>query len=211
VNSQIIRDIFSEVPHPKSKHLLETRSETFGMTFVARFFLVLACAAALATTASAAVFQYTVPVAAGNKKSEAFLWIPAEAKQVRGVVMAGMTLAEREIVKDAKIREACAGESLAIVFLRCGLNAADLQKILDDFASVSGYRELSVAPLFFVGHSAGGPQAKDQAIKHARRCFGLMQYRGGHPGVGPPGGAEPAPQGVPALMMLGQFDEFAKS
>lgn len=181
------------------------------MNFVCRFLSVLACASVFAPPAWAAVFQYTVAVAAGNKESAAFLWIPSSAKQVRGVVVAGMTLAEREIVKDMAIRQACADEGLALVFLRCGLNAADMQKTLDDFAKVSGYRELSVAPLFFVGHSAGGPQAKDQAIKLAHRCFGLMQYRGGHPAVGPPGGPEPVPPGIPALMMLGQFDEFSNS
>jgi hypothetical protein len=62
-----------------------------------------------------------------------------------------------------------------------------------------------VAPLFFVGHSAGGPQAKALAVKLHDRCFGVMQYRGGHPG-----GDEPVPPGVPALMMLGQFDEFGQ-
>jgi hypothetical protein len=75
--------------------------------------------------------------------------------------------------------------------------------VLNDLARVSGYRELPVAPLMFVGHSAGGPQAKGLAIKMADRCFGLVQYRGGVPG-----GDESVPPGVPVLMMLGQFDEF---
>lgn len=35
------------------------------------------------------------------------------------------------------------------------------------------------------------------------RCFGLVQYRGGVPG-----GEEAVPPNVPALMMIGQFDEF---
>jgi len=153
--------------------------------------------------AAASVFQYTVPVTTEKNLSAAFLWIPSEARQVRGVVMAGMTLMEREFVKDPLIRKACADEQLAIVFLKCGLGAADLQKVLGDFAKLSGYRELPMAPLFFVGHSAGGPQAKARAIGMSSRCFGLMQYRGGVPG-----GQESVPPGVPALMMVGQFDEF---
>ncbi len=56
--------------------------------------------------AAAAVFQYAAPVAMGKGQSEAFLWIPPEAKQMRGVVMAGMTLMEREFVKDPVIRKA---------------------------------------------------------------------------------------------------------
>jgi hypothetical protein len=158
---------------------------------------------ATAATAPGAVFQYAVAVETAKGPSAAFLWIPPEAKQVRGVVMGGMTLMEREFAKDPAIRKACADQRLAIVFLKCGLGGADLQKVLDDLAKMSGYHELSFAPLAFVGHSAGGPQAKACAAKMAARCFGLVQYRGGVPG-----GGEAVPPGVPALMMVGQFDEF---
>lgn len=133
----------------------------------------------------------------------AFLWVPPRTPQVRGVVMAGMTLMEREFAKDPIIRRACAGAGLAIAFLKCGLGSVDVQAVLDALAKASGYRELSLAPLFFVGHSAGGPQAKACALKFAERCFGLVQYRGGAPG-----GQPALPPGVPALMMVGQFDEF---
>ncbi len=152
---------------------------------------------------SAAVFQYAVPVATSKGERSAYLWIPPEAERVRGAVLGGMTLMERELAKDERIRRACADKQLAVVFLKCGLGATDLQKVLDDLAKASGYRELSAAPLMFVGHSAGGPQAKACSIEMGDRCFGLVQYRGGVPG-----GSEPVPPGVPALMMLGQFDEF---
>jgi hypothetical protein len=114
-----------------------------------------------------------------------------------------MTLMEREFVRDESIRRACAEEHLALVLLKCGLAATDIQQVLDDLASLSGYGELRAAPLMFVGHSAGGPQAKACAGKLAGRCFGVVQYRGGVPG-----GEDAVPPGVPALMMLGQFDEF---
>ena len=153
--------------------------------------------------ASAAVFQYSVPVTTPKNSSSAFLWIPADAKQVRGLLVAGMTLMEREFAKDAAIRKACADAGLGILFFKCGLGDVDLPRVLLDFARISGYGELPVAPLMFVGHSAGGPQAKALAIKMADRCFGLVLYRGGVPG-----GKESVPPGVPVLMMLGQFDEF---
>lgn len=114
---------------------------------------------------SAAVFQYAVPVTTAKGQSAAYLWIPPMALQIRGVVMAGMTLMERQFAEDAQIRQACAAQQLAIAFLKCGLSATDLQQVLDDLAVRSGYRELSVAPLLFVGHSAGGPQAKAAAIR----------------------------------------------
>jgi hypothetical protein len=157
----------------------------------------------LACVASGAVFQYRVAATTERGDSAAFLWIPPKARQVRGLVVAGMTLMEREFAKDAQIRRACAEQQLAVVFLDSGLGRCDLPKVLANLAEVSGYRELPVAPLMFVGHSAGGPQAKALAVKMADRCFGLVQYRGGGPGDAPP-----VPPGVATLMMVGQFDEF---
>jgi hypothetical protein len=160
----------------------------------------------MSTIVSAAVFQYSVPIETSRGERSAFLWIPAGAKQVRGVVVGGMTLMEREFAGDECIRQACANQQLAIVFLKCGLGQTDLQKVLNDLAKVSGYHELIVAPLMFIGHSAGGPQAKALAVKMQARCFGLVQYRGGVPG-----GTDPVPPGMPVLMMVGQFDEFGRT
>src|SRR5690349_16125672 len=89
----------------------------------------------MANAASAAVFQYSIPVQTSKgPASEAFRWIPPDAKQVRGVVLAGMTLMEREFVKDPQIRQVCGQQQLALVFLKCGLGAVDVQKLLDDLA-----------------------------------------------------------------------------
>jgi hypothetical protein len=166
--------------------------------------LVLSAAGA-GSPCRAALFQYSVVAQTESAPTSAFLWIPAEAPQVRGVVLLGRTLAEATIAGDPTVRAACRDAQLAIVYVNDGLAAVDVQKVLDDLADVSGYRELRVAPLFFVGHSAGGPQARELAVKMAPRCFGLMQYRGGVPG----GGNDRVPDGVPSLMMVGQFDEFA--
>ena len=160
---------------------------------------------------SPAVFQFAARVKTGKGERDAHLWIPPRAEQVRGVLLVGMSSAERELVKDAAVRRVCGDESLAIIFMKAGIAAVDVQQVLDDFAAASGYHELSVAPLFFMGHSVGGPQAKAAAVRFRDRCFGVMQYRGGSPGV-PANDVDPdpVPPGVPALMMLGQFDEFGK-
>ncbi len=168
-------------------------------------------AAADGGSTTAAVFQFATVVKTSAGERDAFLWIPPQAQQVRGVLFTGMSSAERELVKDAAVRRACREESLAIVFLQTGISSVNVQQVLDDFAAASGYQELSVAPLFFVGHSAGGPQAKAAAVAHRDRCFGVMQYRGGSPGIQANSlDPDPVPPGVPAVMMLGQFDEFGK-
>jgi hypothetical protein len=165
-----------------------------------------ACLTILAASclpALGAVFQFAAPVTTASDPSTALLWIPPHVPAVRGVVLAGATLMEGEFVKDPHLRQTCADQALALVYLKCGLGAADLPKVLADLAGLSGYREIATAPVFFVGHSAGGPHAKAAALKFREKCFGLIQYRGGGPWDG-----EPLPAGVPALMMVGQFDEF---
>lgn len=154
---------------------------------------------------SAAVFQVAVSVETRRGPRQAFLWIPPEAQKVRGLVVGGMTLAERELARDPLIRQACREEGLGIVFLTCGLGGTDLQVALDRLARESGFEEIATAPVLFFGHSAGGPQALRRASEMASRCFGLVQYRGGGPGREPP-----LPPGIPALMICGQFDEFGK-
>jgi len=87
-----------------------------------------------AGSAQAAVFQYAVPISTTRGESTAYLWIPPQAPQVRGVVLGGMTLMEREMAQDERIRQACAQQQLAIVFLKCGLGRADVQGVLDKLA-----------------------------------------------------------------------------
>lgn len=174
------------------------------------FVRALSIAVVIATNASAAVFQFSIDVETKKGNRGAFLWIPPKAEQIRGVVIGGMTLMEREFAQDPRIRQACADEQLAIVFLKCGLGATDIQAAIDRFAEVSGYRELSVAPLMFIGHSAGGPQARRRVREYAERCFGLIQYRGADPGDVDHDRTESIPPGIPALMMIGQFDEFGR-
>lgn len=164
----------------------------------------------LAATVLAAVepvFQYRLVLPNADPKKparEGLVWIPPATKTIRGALLSGMTLMERDMSRDAKVRAVCAEEGLAIVFMRSGLgDEVQVRQAMEQAAQVSGYEELAKAPMLFVGHSAGGPQAKALAISYAQRCFGLIQYRGGMPG-GEPG----VPAGIPCLAMVGQFDEF---
>ena len=182
-----------------------TTAWSSGVTISCRLFFCLVLVAMQIQVASAAVFQYAATINSTKGERMAYLWVPPAAKQIRGVVIGGMTLAERELAQDPQIRRACADEQLAIVFLKCGLHEVDVPGVLESLAKVSGYRELATAPLLIVGHSAGGPQARETARKLADRCIALVQYRGGCPGD-----EEPLPPGIPALMMIGQFDEFGK-
>ncbi|MEX2382125.1 MAG: hypothetical protein WD490_07065 [Opitutales bacterium] len=154
--------------------------------------------AGLLLPARAVVFQYVIDLEREHQR--VFLWIPAEAAEIKGVLVAGTTSIEKDVVRDPRVRAVCNEKSIAILFGTPGLNGFFNQELLDRFAEKSGYGELSTAPLFFVGHSAGGPQAKEQAKRFADRTFGLMLSRGGIP--------DPEPGTFPTLALSGQFDEF---
>ncbi len=155
-----------------------------------------------------AVFQHVLRVDISNAKGETqshslHLWAPAESLRLRGLVVLGETSLENPISRDPAVRAACERQDLGILFAKASVAALDLDTILPQLAEASGWEELPELPLFFVGHSAGGPAARAMAIRHAGRCFGLMQSRGGGP-MGDP----PFPEQIPSLMIVGQFDEF---
>jgi len=138
-----------------------------------------------ATHLSAAVYQWSVPLEGKDKESRAFLWIPPSCKQVRGLILANQVILEDLFCANNQIREACTKENLGIVLVFRGPftqfnydegkgSFSQLQKILDDLAAVSGYAEISKAPLFTVGHSGGGNGAWNMAYCRPGRVFGIL-------------------------------------
>ncbi|MEI8293215.1 MAG: hypothetical protein WCG66_04385 [bacterium] len=105
----------------------------------------------------------------------AYLWIPPDCKQVRGILVFGNNVPESWLAGHPAIRQVCTEQNLAIVFtspsfLLQNVNQADkriltntqkanyhidfLQQILDELAAKSGYAELSAAPWLPIGESA---------------------------------------------------------
>jgi hypothetical protein len=112
---------------------------------------------------SNSVYQYSVPV--GDR--QAFLWVPPDCKNVRGVIISLSNLLERRWLEDPMIRKTAAEEGLGIIWVGPGKSSpltADmkpgageqLQKMLKDLAAESGYREIEFAPILPMGHSANG-------------------------------------------------------
>lgn len=179
--------------------------------------LTLGLACLLCIPAAAEVYQYAVPAtSADGKDITAYLWVPPEADRLRGVLVGGMTLMEPEFSRDPIIRQACAGEKLAIVFFSPSLDALFnykekksgdlLLKALDDLAEASGYRELAAAPLFPYGHSVSTLFASHVACWRPTRCFGVLLFKGGI--SIPASDPEASLRGVPILAVKGQFEEF---
>lgn len=112
------------------------------------------------------VYQYSVQ--AGSRR--AYLWIPPECRQVRGVIVALSNMLERRWLEDPVIRHTATSESLGILWIGPALRNEvpsitanfdkgeedKLQQIFNDLAEVSGYSELRDVPIISMGHSANG-------------------------------------------------------
>ena len=163
------------------------------------------------------VYQYAVPARdVAGKEITAFLWVPSEAKRIRGVLIGGSTLMEPEFAGDPVIRKACAVEQLAIVYFSPSLDAvfdykekksaALLQQALDALAEASGYREIAVAPLFPFGHSVGTIFASHVVCWNPEALFRALLFKGGI--RIPPTILTPPLWVYPFWAIKGQFEEF---
>jgi hypothetical protein len=161
-----------------------------------------------AAPVGAAVYQYVVPV--GNQ-GHAFLWIPPNATQVRGIICSSQNLLERNWLEDPIVREAAAAENLGIVYLANGGSAITWEmkpesvkafaKMLNDLASESGYGEIAFAPILWMGHSQNGRTWIHAAAMPDRTiaAFPIRTY--------------PMPEtsnfaGIPLLYLVGQTTEL---
>jgi hypothetical protein len=97
-------------------------------------------------------------------KSTAYLWIPEQCEQLRGLLLMGQNIPEHGLVGHPSIRQACAENSLGIVWFTPRfmsvktLNDADkmvafLQQFLDALAMKSGYDEVATVPWLPMGES----------------------------------------------------------
>lgn len=157
-----------------------------------------------------AVYQYSVRT--GSRR--AYLWIPPPCQYVRGVIVALSNLTERNWLEDPLIRQTATAENLAIIWVgpggRDALLTADmkpgagkaLQQMLDDLAEVSGYPEISQAPLLSMGHSANGHFSWRVPEWDASRVIAAFAFK-----------TIPLPDslgftGVPLCYMVGQTTEW---
>jgi hypothetical protein len=111
------------------------------------------------------LYQYSVKV--GTRY--AYLWIPPDCIQVRGVIVSLANLLERSWLEDPLIRQTATETGLGIIWVGPAQRGdqsftADMkpgmekvfQQMMDDLARESGYPELENAPVIPMGHSANG-------------------------------------------------------
>lgn len=158
------------------------------------------------------VYQYSVMVGS----SRAYLWIPPDCKQVRAVIIALNNLTERMWLEDPLIRKTAAQEGLGIIWVgppknkneellnadMSGNSGEALNKMMDDFAAISGYPEIARAPVIPTGHSAHGHFSWSVANWNPDRVVAAIAIK-----------TIPLPdsfrfKNVPVLYMVGQTTEW---
>jgi len=192
-----------------NSYLVYSNSENALKTIslFASFIIIFASSAIAADTSS--VYQYSA--VAGSRR--AYLWIPPRCTYVRGVMMAMSNLTERAWLEDPIIRQAAAEECLGVVWLGEGkgsdlnsdMNAAGgaaLDQLFQNLADESGYKELAIAPMIAMGHSANGPFSWNMAKLHPERVIAAIPIK-----------TLPLPEsigflGVPLLYLVGETTEW---
>lgn len=195
--------------------------EVRGRLVVTGWFL-LAAAVGRLSAAEPAVWQWSVPVG----ESRAYLWIPEDCERVRAVLFAQHNMIERRIMEHPEMRRTLADCGIAEVFVFPSKDPVFdfnhgagewFQQAMDRLASVSGYEELSEAPVAPMGHSAHSSFPWNFAAWNPGRTLAVMSVKGDAPLTGLTGSGRPNPDwekrsldGVPGLMVMGEYEWWEK-
>lgn len=174
------------------------------------------------TAAAPAVWQWSVP----DGEARAYLWIPDDCQRVRGVVVANHNMVEQGILEHPAMRATLArlgfAELWAVPYLDATFDfnqgaGQHFQRVIDALAEKSGYAELGHAPVVPLGHSACATFPWNFAAWSPQRTLALISYHGDAPRTTLTGNGKPrvdwgdrAIDGIPALMVMGQYEWWEK-
>jgi hypothetical protein len=157
-----------------------------------------------------------------NAHPRAFLWIPSNCKQVRGVIFGQHNMLEEGILEHPTFRKTMTELGFAEVWVTPGINMVfdfnngageqfnDMIKVL---AEVSGYSELEFVPVVPLGHSACASFPWNFAAWNPSHTLAILSIHGDAPLTNLTGSGLPNPDwgnrnidGVPGLMVEGEYE-----
>lgn len=161
-----------------------------------------------------------------NDHPHAFLWIPSNCKQVRGVVIGQHNMIEEGILENAKFRKTLSQLGFAEVWITPGYEATFdfnnnagkyFNELMRSLANISGYTELVNAPIIPIGHSAYASYPWNFAAWDPGRTLAIISVHGDAPLTNLTGNGKPHPdwgnrtiEGVPALFVMGEYEWWEK-
>jgi len=171
----------------------------------------------------AAEWQWSVPMppppASTNEQPRAFLWIPPDCQRVRGLVFGHHNMEEEGVFEHPLFRQTLADLGFAEVWVaptfdrnfRYDQGAGEkFEAMMKALAEVSGYSELTHAPVVPCGHSAAASLPWYMAAWKPDRILAGVSFSGQWPYVPDPDNA-PQVQGVsidsvPGLVSQGEYE-----
>ncbi len=161
-----------------------------------------------------------------GKAPRAFLWIPPNCQQVRGVVVGQHNMEEEPILEHPAFRQVLGEIGFAEIWVSPWLDrtfdfnhgaSEHFEAMMKHFAQVSGYSELEFAPIIPIGHSAAASFPWNFAAWNPGRTIAAISVSGQWPLF--PDRAKDTEQpelgthgfdGVPGLVCMGEY-EWAES
>lgn len=192
-----------------------------------RHFLLYLFALLSVTLAKASVYQWSVFVievvsSETNQHPQAFLWIPENCEQVRGVIIGQHNMSEENIFDHPVFRKTMAEQGIAIVWVTPAIDMVFnfnkgsglyFENMLKALAEKSGYSELEYAPIIPIGHSACASYPWNFAAWNPQRTLAIISEHGDAPLTNFTGSGHPNPdwgnqtiEGVPGLMVEGEYE-----
>ena len=157
-----------------------------------------------------------------NAHPRAFLWIPADCEQVRGVVVGMHNMQEEGIMEHPDFRKVMSGIGFAEIWITPGLDPLfdpqkDSQKqfdeMLNSLAEISGYQEIKYAPIVPIGHSAWASYPWNFAAWNPDKTLAILSIHGDAPQTNLTGCGRPnldwgvrTTEGIPGLMVMGEYE-----
>jgi len=176
---------------------------------------------------NAQVWQWSVKVDSvisneTNDHPQAFLWIPENCKQVRGVVFTQHNMIEEGMLEHPVFRKTMTELGFAEIWVTPGLTVTfdfnknapeDFNYMMKLLADVSGYAELTNVPVIPMGHSALASFPWNFAAWNPDKTLALVSIHGDAPLTNLTGSGRPNPDwgnrnidGVPSLFIMGEFE-----
>lgn len=174
-----------------------------------------------------AVWQWSAPVnsiisSETNAHPNAFLWIPPNCKQVRGVVFGQHNMLEEGILEYDAFRNTLTELGFAEIWITPAIDPPfDFNKgageafneMMKNLASVSGYSELEFAPIVPIGHSALASYPWNFGAWNPARTLAMISVHGDAPLTNMTGSGRPNPEwgnrnidGIPGLFVMGEYE-----
>lgn len=170
----------------------------------------------------------SVPSRNADNQRRAFLWIPSNCKQVRGIVVSGHNMLEEGILEDSLFRAEMGNLDFAELWVtpdfadggvfdvRQGAEKSFLEAV-NKLADLSGYDEIKFAPVVYLSHSAQASNPWNFGAWNPERTLAMISYHGDSPRsvylccnhFNPDWGIRNI-DGIPGLLCVGshEFSEF---